>query len=32
MPKFKITVNGKTHKDNVDGDMPFLWDLRDELG
>ena len=32
MPKFKITVNGKTHKVNVDGDMPLLWVLRDELG
>ena len=31
MPKFKITVNGKTHKVNVDGDMPLLWVLRDEL-
>ena len=32
MPKFKINVNGKNHKVNVDGDMPLLWVLRDELG
>ena len=32
MPKFKINVNGKNHKINVDGDMPLLWVLRDELG
>jgi len=32
MPKFKIKVNGKSHKVNVDGDMPLLWVLRDELG
>ena len=32
MPKFKINVNGKSHKINVDGDMPLLWVLRDELG
>ena len=32
MPKFKINVNGKNHKGNVDGDMPLLWVLRDELG
>ena len=28
----KITVNGKTHEIDVDGDMPLLWVLRDELG
>ena len=32
MPKFKINVNGKTHKVKVDADMPLLWVLRDELG
>jgi len=29
---FNITVNGKTHSVNVDGDTPLLWVLRDVLG
>lgn len=32
MSKFTIHVNGKTHRIKVDGDMPLLWVLRDELG
>ena len=32
MPKFNIIVNGKAHNIKVDGDMPLLWVLRDELG
>ena len=32
MPKFKINVNGKTHKIKVDADMPLLWVLWDVLG
>ncbi|WP_339763496.1 (2Fe-2S)-binding protein [uncultured Sulfitobacter sp.] len=28
----KLTVNGKTHEVDVEGDMPLLWVLRDELG
>ncbi len=31
MPAFKITVNGKPHTVNVEGDTPLLWVLRDEL-
>ena len=27
----QITVNGKTHSVDVEGDMPLLWVLRDEL-
>ena len=26
-----ITINGQTHKTDVDGDMPLLWFLRDTL-
>ncbi len=29
---FTITVNGKTHSLDVDGDTPLLWVLRDVLG
>ena len=29
---FNITVNGKTHSVDVDGDTPLLWVLRDVLG
>ena len=29
---FTITVNGKTHSVDVDGDTPLLWVLRDVLG
>ena len=28
----RLTVNGKTHQVDVEGDMPLLWVLRDELG
>ncbi len=28
----QLTVNGKTHEVDVEGDMPLLWVLRDELG
>ena len=27
----KLTINGVTHEIDVDGDMPLLWVLRDEL-
>ena len=29
---YKIAVNGKTRRVDVDGDTPLLWVLRDELG
>jgi isoquinoline 1-oxidoreductase subunit alpha len=29
---FAIKVNGNTHNDDVDGDTPLLWVLRDVLG
>jgi isoquinoline 1-oxidoreductase alpha subunit len=29
---YKITVNGKEHTVDVDGDTPLLWVLRDTLG
>jgi isoquinoline 1-oxidoreductase subunit alpha len=29
---FAITINGKTHNVDVDGDTPLLWVLRDVLG
>ena len=29
--KQSITINGKTHEIDVDGDMPLLWFLRDQL-
>ena len=28
----QLTANGKTHKVDVEEDMPLLWVLRDELG
>ena len=28
----QLTVNGTTHEVDVEGDMPLLWVLRDELG
>ncbi|MBS9717048.1 (2Fe-2S)-binding protein [Pseudohalocynthiibacter aestuariivivens] len=28
----RLTVNGKTHEVDVEGDMPLLWVLRDDLG
>ena len=28
----RLTVNSKTHEVDVEGDMPLLWVLRDELG
>ena len=28
----KLKVNGKTHTLNVDGDIPLLWVLREQLG
>ena len=28
---YTITINGKDHKTDVDGDMPLLWFLRDTL-
>lgn len=28
----KLTVNGKEHEVDINGDMPLLWVLRDELG
>lgn len=28
---FELTVNGETHRVDVDGDMPLLWALRDIL-
>jgi isoquinoline 1-oxidoreductase alpha subunit len=28
----RLTVNGATHEVDVEGDMPLLWVLRDELG
>jgi len=28
---FTITINGQTHKTDVDGNMPLLWFLRDTL-
>ena len=27
----KLTLNGLTHEVDVDGEMPLLWVLRDEL-
>jgi aerobic-type carbon monoxide dehydrogenase small subunit (CoxS/CutS family) len=32
MPLFQLSVNGKGHTVDVDGDMPLLWVLRDVLG
>jgi aerobic-type carbon monoxide dehydrogenase small subunit (CoxS/CutS family) len=32
MPVFQLNVNGRLHTINVDGNMPLLWALRDELG
>ncbi|HIG44078.1 MAG: (2Fe-2S)-binding protein [bacterium] len=32
MPNYKLNVNGKAIKLNVDAEMPLLWALRDELG
>lgn len=32
MAKFTLSINGKTHRINVDDDTPLLWVLRDELG
>lgn len=32
MPVFQLSVNGKGHTVDVDGDMPLLWVLRDVLG
>jgi isoquinoline 1-oxidoreductase subunit alpha len=32
MPVFQLSVNGKGHTVDVDGDMPLLWALRDILG
>ena len=29
---FTLTINGKTHSVDVDGDIPLLWVLRDVLG
>lgn len=29
---FSLTVNGKTHAVDVDGDIPLLWVLRDVVG
>ena len=29
---YKISVDGRTHEVDVDGDTPLLWVLRDELG
>ena len=28
----KLTVNGKAHEVDVDGDTPLLWAIRDEVG
>ena len=32
MPVFQLHVNGQMRTVNVDGNMPLLWALRDELG
>ena len=32
MPVFQLRVNGSLRPVNVDGNMPLLWVLRDELG
>lgn len=32
MPVFQLNVNGNMRTVNVDGNMPLLWVLRDELG
>lgn len=32
MPVFQLHVNGSVRTVNVDGNMPLLWVLRDELG
>ena len=32
MPVFQLHVNGRMYTVNVDGNMPLLWALRDELG
>ena len=32
MPDFTLSVNGRSHRVNVPGDMPLLWVLRDTLG
>jgi isoquinoline 1-oxidoreductase alpha subunit len=32
MPVFQLHVNGTVRTVNVDGNMPLLWALRDELG
>jgi isoquinoline 1-oxidoreductase alpha subunit len=29
---FEVTINGKRHRLDVEGDMPLLWALRDVLG
>ncbi|HEU4409960.1 MAG TPA: (2Fe-2S)-binding protein [Polyangiaceae bacterium] len=29
---FEVTINGKRHRLDVDGDMPLLWALRDVVG
>jgi isoquinoline 1-oxidoreductase alpha subunit len=28
----KLTINGRTHEIDVDGDTPLLWAIRDEVG
>jgi isoquinoline 1-oxidoreductase alpha subunit len=30
--KFRLSINGQKREVDVDGDMPLLWVLRDELG
>jgi aerobic-type carbon monoxide dehydrogenase small subunit (CoxS/CutS family) len=32
MSIFQLRVNGRTHTVDIDGSMPLLWALRDELG
>ena len=32
MPLFQLSVNGRQHNVDVDGNMPLLWVLRDVLG
>jgi aerobic-type carbon monoxide dehydrogenase small subunit (CoxS/CutS family) len=32
MPKYRLTINGKSEVADVDADMPLLWVLRDALG
>ena len=32
MPRFALTVNGKTQQIDVPADMPLLWAIREKVG